>query len=566
MDHVRKLGFFLPLRIVSYIILFSLVVLWMKYPTFLQFPFVVYSLLTLAFGLFLALDKSRRFPSVTTTLVGLQFLFEIAIDSGIIYTTGNYSSSYSALFLLTIVSAALAYRLVGTLMVASLVSAAYTVIVWLGVSQSGNHEIAIQSLKTILDAGDNVFYTLFLHILIFYLVAFIAGYLAERLKRQDEQLADASRALRKARLETDEILRHLNSGLLTVDAEGRIVYFNRSAERILGYREEAVKGMLCTDVFSEFMPELAATLMNGVTNNETNPRKEITITTGQGVTIPLGLSTSILIDEQSGLRGVIGIFSDLTEAKLLEQKVRVADRLAAIGELSASIAHEIRNPLAAISGSVEVLQKEMPLDGENSRLMELIVKESQRLNRVLKDFLLYAKIDRPLYNKVELCHVIGDVIQLLFHHAQFNKTVRVSFDSPVSICYVSGDEDMIKQLLYNIAINACEAFDGKPGEVRFILHPSQAGDRVLLEIRDNGPGIPEEHQKKIFQPFFSTKKQGTGLGLAIVHRIATALQVFLSIDSTAGVGTNFRIQFTSYGKELNGFTQPTTTPETTAVH
>ncbi len=537
----------------------------MKYPGFLQFPFVVYSVLTLTFGLFLAFNKTRRFSNVISVLVGLQFLFEIAIDSGIIYTTGNYSSSYSALFLLTIVSAALAYRLVGTLMVASLVSAAYTIIVWMGVSQSGSSEIALQSLKTILDAGDNVFYTLFLHILIFYLVAFIAGYLAERLQKQDQQLADASQALRKARLETDEILKHLNSGLLTVDAEGRIVYFNRSAERILGYREEAVKGMLCSDVFSEFMPELTGTLMNGVEHNESNPRKEITITTPQGTTIPLGLSTSILVDEQSGLRGVIAIFSDLTEAKMLEQKVRVADRLAAIGELSASIAHEIRNPLAAISGSVEVLQKEMPLDGENSRLMELIVKESQRLNRVLKDFLLYAKIDRPLYNKVELCHVIGDVIQLLFHHAQFNKTVRVSFDSPVSICYVTGDEDMIKQLLYNIAINACEAFDGKPGEVRFILHPAQYTDQVILEIRDNGPGIPEEHQKKIFQPFFSTKKQGTGLGLAIVHRLATALQLFLSVDSAAGRGTTFRIQFKSYGKELNGYVEQPVTAEVPAA-
>src|SRR5262249_46406457 len=148
------------------------------------------------------------------------------------------------------------------------------------------------------------------------------------------------------------------------------------------------------------MPELAEALVNGLTNGISCPRKEILIQTSTGVSIPLGLSTSILADEIDGLRGVIAIFSDLTDAKLLELKIRAADRMAAVGELSASIAHEIRNPLAAVSGSVEVLYKELALEGENARLMELIVKESNRLNRVLRDFLQFAKIDRPLYNKV----------------------------------------------------------------------------------------------------------------------------------------------------------------------
>ena len=218
-------------------------------------------------------------------------------------------------------------------------------------------------------------------------------------------------ALRRARLETDDILRHLNSGLLTVDARGNIIYFNRAAERILGYHEEDVKGMLCDEVFAERMPCLAQCLRDGLIAGLEHPRKELEITNLRGQKLPLGLSTSILREEDREMRGIIAIFSDLTEAKQLEAKVRTADRLAAVGELSASIAHEIRNPLAAISGSVEVLKREQQVSHENNRLMTLIVKESDRLTNILNEFLSYARIDRPAYNKVEICHLISEVLE-----------------------------------------------------------------------------------------------------------------------------------------------------------
>ncbi len=249
---------------------------------------ILYSICTLGFTAAIALEKRFKLNTVMQILIGLQFLLEIWLETGVIYATGNVNSPFSALFLLTIVSAALAYRLVGTLVVASLVSAAYSFIIWLGFSQQVTDELNMQALQTIFSTQDYVFYSIFLHILIFYLVAFISGYLAERLSHQDQKLADASLALKRARLETDDILRHLNSGLLTIDPFGYIIYFNRAAEKILGYREEEVRGMRCEEVFAERMPRLASYLMDAVRFGQDFPRTEIEILNGARKSLPAG--------------------------------------------------------------------------------------------------------------------------------------------------------------------------------------------------------------------------------------------------------------------------------------
>ncbi len=543
-DERRRLTWFVPLRLASFLILFFVIVLWMGFPGFIRYPFFQYAAITLGLTLLLAFDRKRNFRGVTSALVALHFLFEIVVESGVIYATGNVNSAFSAVFILTIVSAALVYRLVGTLVMASLVSLAYTFIIWLGFSGS-DPVLSFNALNTIFSVQESVFYSIFLHLLIFYLVAFIAGYLAERLRRQDRRLADTSRALRQARLETDDILRHLNSGLITVDAHGNIVYFNRAAERILGYSEEDVRGMPCNDVLAERMPELATSLMDGIRSRVAHLRHELEIINGDGVTVPLGLSISILTEEDYTPRGVIAIFSDLTEAKILEAKVRAADRLAAVGELSASIAHEIRNPLASISGSVEVLAREIDVSGENRRLMDLIVKESDRLTNILNEFLHYARIDRPAYSKIDLCRLVSDVVHLLRHHHSFHPDIDLRFDADQSILYVVGDEDLIKQLLLNLAVNACEAIGEGPGKLRIRLL-SREGNTVTLQVADSGCGMSHDQIRKIYQPFYSTKKQGTGLGLAIVHRACTALKLNLNVVSELDNGTTFSVDFPVY--------------------
>jgi len=552
----KDLAWFTPLRLATFVVLFAIVAFWMHYPGFLRAQFITYSIFTLGLALLLAWNRKRELERICQIVIAIQFLLEISIESGVIYATGNINSTYSALFILTIVSAALYYRLVGTLIMASLVSLAYAFIIWLGLADPANPDLSVDALKTIFEGSDSAFYAIFLHILIFYLVAFISGYLAERFKIQGAQLADTSRALKIARLETDDILKHLNSGLLTIDPEGYIIYFNRAAERILGYEEEEVRGLHCAEAFAERMPEFADRLMEGLEINVEHPRREIEITNLNGFTVPLGLSTSVLRDDDGNPRGVISIFSELTETKLMEAKMRTADRLAAIGELSASIAHEIRNPLASISGSVEVLSNELKLDGENERLMSLIVKESHRLSKILTDFLTYARISSPNYSKIELCHLVGDVIEMLFHHHSFKKNVEISFDSDESIVYIIGDEDLIKQLLINLAVNACEAIGDAEGKIIIKLTTDPVENQVILSLSDNGPGISEENIKNIYKPFFSTKQQGTGLGLSIVHRVAAALKLQLTVDSGPGEGTNFEVRFPRFSESRAHSTRP----------
>ena len=542
----QRLGFFLPLRIATYVILTLIVMVWMGDPHYLRAQTISYSVLTLALGISLALEKRWRTATLTQVLIAMQFLLEVSLESAVIYATGNTNSPFSALFVLTIVSAALTFRLAGTLLTASLVSVSYAFIIWLGLGGANDPELSMQALRTIFASHEPVFYGIFLHLCVFYLTAFISGYLAERLSQQGKQLADTSSALKRAQLETDDILRHLNSGLLTIDSDGLIVYFNRAAERVLGYREENVRGMHCREVFAERMPLLADCLMEGVNAGITYPRRELEIVNGEGEKLPLGLSTSTLTEDEGHLRGVIAIFSDLTEAKRLERKVRNNDRLAAVGELSASIAHEIRNPLAAISGSVEVLSRELRLVDENARLMELILKESQRLNKILSDFLAYARLDRPSYNKVELCHILSDVRDLLLRQAGIAERVTLELDTDSSYVYVVGDEDLIRQLLLNLAMNACEAFGAEPGRVVLGVHSDPVLGTIDLTVTDNGPGIDPDKLDKIFQPFYSTKKAGTGLGLAIVHRICNALRLRYTVRSTPGEGTVFLIQFSAY--------------------
>jgi two-component system sensor histidine kinase PilS (NtrC family) len=249
----------------------------------------------------------------------------------------------------------------------------------------------------------------------------------------------------------------------------------------------------------------------------------------------------------------------------MEAKIRAADRLAAVGELSASIAHEIRNPLAAISGSVELLTRELSLSGENKRLMDLIIKESDRLNLILTDFLSFARITRPVYNKVDLCHTVSDVIKLLHHHSSFRDNIRIELESDQAIVYVVGDEDLIKQLLMNLVLNACESFAGEAGKVVLRIAVDHHLGTVELYVQDDGPGMTGNVRERVFEPFYSTKKGGTGLGLSIVHRIVSTMHLELNVDSQPGYGTTFLIQFQSYSQNSPGQYPPSVAPEETEM-
>jgi two-component system sensor histidine kinase PilS (NtrC family) len=290
------------------------------------------------------------------------------------------------------------------------------------------------------------------------------------------------------------------------------------------------------DIFHPGLLDFSQKILTALQTGRAEIRAEINIRHPKKGIIPIGISSSVLPDELGHTRGVIAIFQDLTEAKKLEARLRASDRLAAVGRLAAGIAHEIRNPLASISGSVEVLKDDLCLtDGDDLRLLELILKESSRLNTILTDFLNFARVSRSSSGKSNLSSAILEVVSLYTTHQQSGKAIRITHDIHLPNIMVMGSEDQIKQILWNLILNASQALEEDGDEIHISTGSMQANDgsqMVRLEVADNGPGILPDIREKIFDPFFSTKDDGTGLGLPIVARIVDCLGGRIELDSS----------------------------------
>ena len=545
----------MPLRLVVFLVVFGSIVISLRSHLELYGPFFAYCSITLLFLISMLFARHAAFAMVTKYLIALQLFSELTIEAFMVYYSGSLSSPFSGLFVLTIVSASLAYRLAGTLSMATFASLAYSVAIWTGIGSTPLSDFSIGAFRELYVTNDDLFYDVFIHLCIFYLAAFISGYLAERIRAKDRELFRASEKLKRARLETDEILQHLHSGLITIDNTGKIVFFNWAAEKITGLKESDIKGKNCLEVFRNRMPHFAEKILAVLKSSQHDIRAELTLVDPDGSEIPIGMSSSILGDERVGVRGVVAVFQDLTEAKKTEDRIRSADRLAAVGELAASIAHEIRNPLTAISGSVEVLSNELNCEGENKRLMNLILKESSRLNHILIEFLDYARVKRPTFAKVEINHLILDLFDIVRHHESYHEGIALEHVSATTTEYISGDEEMFKQFVLNLLVNAVEAIGDKKGTVTVEIKQAIASaissdlsgfEWVNLTVSDDGLGMSDTQKKMLFEPFYSTKKDGTGLGLSIVKRIVDNLGGRIEVESSRHTGTKFTILLKRY--------------------
>ena len=521
----------------------------------LETGLLIYCFFTALAILSLLLLRRWRLKLIVSSSLSLQIAAELAVISMVVHFTGGMRSPYNSLYLMTIISAALSYRLVGTLFVAACAASSFFMVVWIEAGRQASRLWSPEVWGALRHMPDEDFYTIFLRLCIFFLCAFAGGYLAERLYSKDEALAHTSEALKIAKLETGDILKHLRSGVLTLDLGANIVYFNRAAEEILSLPEKKVRGRSLRDALGVDYPELADRLDWVLATQQMDSRSELVIRRPDGKTLPVGLSTSVLSGGNGRPRGVIAVFADLTEVKQIEEKLRRQDRLAAIGELSAGIAHEIRNPLAAISGSVEVLRSELDLSGENARLLELIVKESARLNKILSDFLLYARMSPVVTGRVCVATILHEVFEITKRH--FQQTGIGSLDLTEEVAdrtmMVEADPDHLKQILINLIFNGVEACEG--GDRRVIARVRshtvtrtdaargllQEGEWASIAICDLGGGIPESILERLYEPFVSTKTNGTGLGLAVVKRLVDNCGGRLHVQTKLGEGTTFTV-------------------------
>lgn len=356
-----------------------------------------------------------------------------------------------------------------------------------------------------------------------YVIAILAltvlgGQLAERLRRSDAELEAAARDLAQLRAFNERIVESVKSGLVTVDLTGRIMTFNRAAEEITGHRANRVRGKPVGAVFGTPDQPFPSDFSPAANQKEDFRRFEADCRAADGRTLRLGFAVSPLTSESGETTGYVFSFQDLTEILKLEEEIRRQDRLAALGKMAAGIAHEIRNPLAAMRGSIQLLQSELTLDDEQAKLMRIILRESDRLNRTIEDFLRYAR-PRPLQlTSVNLERLIGDTLSLLQHSPEMRPDHEIILDAPPDLPPIVADGDQIKQVLWNLTRNAVQAM---PQGGRLVITVRPTAEYVEIRLTDTGTGFPPDNLARPFEPFNSHREGGTGLGMAIVYQIVS---------------------------------------------
>jgi signal transduction histidine kinase len=302
------------------------------------------------------------------------------------------------------------------------------------------------------------------------------------------------------------------------------------------------------------MGALSETVRATVAEGREIPRHEIEISTVDGTPIPVGVSTTLIRDEVGEPTGAVAVFQDLTEAREMEQKARSQETLAAIGELASAVAHEIRNCLSPISGSVEVLAEQLKVEGENKQLLDLIYRESRHLEKFIGALLDFARVTPMSIEEVDAEEMLADVVESLKRHQSFHHKLTLNV-SPGAGGYVLADRELLRQALLNLGINAIEASpEGGPIEINLECRGGGNGAKgrtLLVEFVDKGEGIGSEHLGRVFEPFFTMKKKGSGLGLAVVKQVVERHGGSVSLKSAAGEGTTVTMELPCQALEIS---------------
>jgi two-component system sensor histidine kinase PilS (NtrC family) len=373
----------------------------------------------------------------------------------------------------------------------------------------------------------------FAHAVAFVLTAALAAYLAEQLRSAGERLAAREVDLAAMKVLHESIVQSLSSGLVTLDREGRITFLNRAAEQLTGLSLEAIRGDPVERRFGMF--------------RDPTPRGEVDLQNVRGERLRIGYTTFPLRSPEGAVIGGAVIFQDLTALRAMEEVVRRSERLADLGAMAAGLAHEVRNPLAAITGSVELLKASERLSAEDRRLMEIVLREGARLEDLVGRFLQFTRPGPPKHASVDLSAVAAETLDV-FANDPLGRGVDV--ERALEPVVVPCDGDQVRQVLWNLLSNAAQAVGGdagggRPEGRRGVVRVScgrDTGGGARLAVADDGPGIPAADLRRIFTPFYTTKRDGTGLGLATVHRIVEAHGGTLAVDSREGEGATFVVR------------------------
>jgi two-component system sensor histidine kinase PilS (NtrC family) len=499
-----------------------------------------FSLIGLTYALSVFYLATLRFTERHPWLVDFQFGADALLVSAFIHVTGGITSNFSSLYLLPIIAASMIrYRRVAlqlaacsAVMYLALVAVQY-IDIGFPLARRFSPTVELPSIRV-------AQYTVAINLGGFIGVALLAGSLADSLRSAGARLEDASHRIRDLRAFNEYVINSLLSGLITTDHEGRILTFNRAAATIIGVSAAQVVGRNVMEVMQ--MPESVRTRMADLIAGR-SLRIDSQHRTPGGRVIDVGLTASTLTFPEGGT-GYLWSFQDVTEIRRLERDARLRQRLAAVGEMAAGIAHEIRNPLASMSGSIQVLRQELPLSEDQAQLMDIVLRESERLNDTIRSFLAYARPQRSAPARLDVRKVLQDAATLLRNSAEVRSDHVIDVEVPAEAVWCEADENQIRQVVWNLATNGLRAMS-TGGRLRLAVSSERAseGDEwVVLAIQDEGCGIAPEDLDGIFQPFRSSFERGTGLGLAIVHRVVTDYHGTIRVSSEVGVGTTMNVR------------------------
>jgi two-component system sensor histidine kinase PilS (NtrC family) len=466
----------------------------------------------------------------------VQSLCDVVLITGMVYATGGIHSIYSVFYPLVIIYSVLFLGRRGGLVIASAAGIFYGLFVDLEYYGVIYPIFSIPNQDYLPNAA-YVFMRIITHIISFYFIAIVSSFVVEQEKKTRTLLAEKQSAFDQLDLLHRSIIESVDTGILTVNLKGQIKSFNRAAAEITGFSFRKVENLIISDVFPNFPPLLKEKNHDG-NRKAARIRFETTFHTGDGRSLSLGGSLSHLRDPHGLTIGNIIVFQDLTEINEMRESLEKSRRLAFIGEMAAGLAHEIRNPLASMSGSIQMLSQDLSHSETHRKLMQIILRGKDQLESFLKDFLLMARPAPGVREEIDLRNMITDVIDSLHFVPDWHETVQIGLhlkDEPLSI---HANRTETRQVLWNVILNAVQAMpEGGALTVEAHCRRNAERDGVEISIHDTGCGIEKNRLPKIFEPFYTTRDTGTGLGLAVVSRILEGYNGKIDIQSEEGKGT-----------------------------
>jgi two-component system, NtrC family, sensor histidine kinase PilS len=489
----------------------------------------------------------------------VQITADMFFITALLFITGGSNSIFSFLYSISIISASICLFFSGGLFAATAASLLYAVLI---VFQHYNiiEPLQIGSLVATAYQNDALYSPIVTNVAAFYLVALLSSFLTEQARKSRQQLQKKQIDLEQLEALNEKIIQHIPSGLLTLDQFRRIITFNRAAQDITGCTFQQAYMKDVEVVFPGITAAAAAAHSSASSGLASIAGFEMGFARHDGRALLLGFSGASLKDGTNEEIGNILVFQDLTDFRNMQEHLKRVDRLAVVGRLAAGIAHEVRNPLASISGSIQVLQKSLRPNDADARLMDIIIRESKNLSSLISDFTQYARAEAQVKDRIELKTIADEVVDLFRNSDECRSGYSIRQLIPAEIT-IAGNRQQIKQVLWNLILNAAQALPASGGSISFSAELMEHGFQPYNSANRNGQGSPAQHETpwvhikiaddgcgiskteigSIFDPFFTTKDNGIGLGLAIVYKIIQEHDGTIAVESQEGKGTTFSV-------------------------